>query len=364
MLARENQNNFLISEEDKDVENAKNCLLSKGKSTPELDFHNLIMYTEKMQKEYQLKMNSMTQKELFKEARKEGILKGYSVSQKNSTNLTSDFGDKLWNKDEQSGGKNWNKDINTTGKTWAKDKNYNAKKFVPFKRRGDIERGSIRQNERIFAGISNIGSVNRGVRHLVGALSVSNKRSLKLPPGISKLTRCCCETTIHPFMWQCPVFKTLSLQQKINIVKKDGLCRNCLMKHQKECTFRNQHRCPTQGNKFEDQHNQMLCPTAKDKRSIATISIEEQCTIDHPNLMDVLTLCNIVDLDPAELFGRMQGEFEDATVEGSLTDDKSVDSSVDETDSENDSDTDGRLGSSVGALTIVNNMGNSVQPDA
>ena len=103
MLARENQDNFLISEEDKDVENAKNCLLSKGKSTPELDFHNLIMYTEKMQKEYQIKMNSMTQKELFKEARKEGILKGYSVSLKNSTNLTSYLWKKMKSLVEKSG---------------------------------------------------------------------------------------------------------------------------------------------------------------------------------------------------------------------------------------------------------------------
>ena len=64
MLFKEDQENFLISEEDKDVENAKNCLLSRGKSTPELDFHNLIEFMEQIQKEYQVKMNGMTPKEL------------------------------------------------------------------------------------------------------------------------------------------------------------------------------------------------------------------------------------------------------------------------------------------------------------
>ena len=48
---------------------------------------------------------------------------------------------------------------------------------VPFQGRGNGERGSIRKNKKTFAGISNIGSINRGIRHLVGALSVSNNNN-------------------------------------------------------------------------------------------------------------------------------------------------------------------------------------------
>ena len=39
---------------------------------------------------------------------------------------------------------------------------------------------------------STIGAVEKGIRHLVGTLSISNKKSLRLLEGVVKLTKCLC----------------------------------------------------------------------------------------------------------------------------------------------------------------------------
>ena len=80
-------------------------------------------------------------------------------------------------------------------------------------------------------------------------------------------------------------------------------------KHKKVCTFKNQHRCQTQGSSQEDLHNQLLCPQEKEKRSVAAITID--CDTTEPELLDVLTILDMCGLEPNELFSRVEGDIDD-----------------------------------------------------
>ncbi|KAL7290412.1 hypothetical protein TKK_0016102 [Trichogramma kaykai] len=59
-----------------------------------------------------------------------------------------------------------------------------------------------------------------------------------------------CNKDKHP-LYRCSVFRHANLQQRWEIVKKAGVCRNCLVKHEGECTY---FRCK----KCSDFHNALL----------------------------------------------------------------------------------------------------------
>lgn len=59
-----------------------------------------------------------------------------------------------------------------------------------------------------------------------------------------------CNKDKHP-LYRCSVFRHANLQQRWEIVKKAGVCRNCLVKHESECKY---FRCK----KCSDFHNALL----------------------------------------------------------------------------------------------------------
>ena len=78
--------------------------------------------------------------------------------------------------------------------------------------------------------ISTIGSIISGIHHLVGSLNITNKISLHLPVGVTKLENCLCPVVNHSFLFSCPEFKKLSQSQKMKVVKNNKVCKNCLIK--------------------------------------------------------------------------------------------------------------------------------------
>ena len=99
--------------------------------------------------------------------------------------------------------------------TFSGSKSFGKNKFIPYNKRNREDRKKIRNNSEILKTKSTIGAVDRGIRHLVGTLSISNKKSLRFPEGVVKLTKCLCLVVIHPFIFLCPNFRKLTQAKKI-----------------------------------------------------------------------------------------------------------------------------------------------------
>ena len=104
------------------------------------------------------------------------------------------------------------------------------------------------------------------------------------------------------------------------VTKKLNVCTNCLIKHRKgHCTFRNIHHCPTQPTDPKEFHNGLLCPISKSDSSVAALHFYDDAdNIEDPTKNNALSLCEIVNLEPKELFECMPGNWEDDE-EGDIT---------------------------------------------
>ena len=141
----------------------------------------------------------------------------------------------------------------------------------------------------------------------MGSLSVSNRKSLGLPDKVFELKNRCCDRG-HKFIYQCGKFKNLSQSSKLNFLKLNRLCENYLLRHDSACRFSNRHTC-VQQNK-DKLHNALIFPDRSSSSIIGAITIVED--ISEPSLLDVVTICEELEVDFHDLYESMtEADIED-----------------------------------------------------
>ena len=106
---------------------------------------------------------------------------------------------------------------------------------------GDSKKQAARNKSR-FGDNSMMKDTPKNFRKTFVAIWVAIKKALKIPDGTSKLKTCACRDTMHIFLFSCPTFRGLSLEDKNVLVNAIGVCKSCLINHSKDaCTFKNSH---------------------------------------------------------------------------------------------------------------------------
>ena len=75
----------LIKDGDKDVENTKLAVVTRGNTDPEGDFNCLVEFVTSIQSQYQNRISSLSLAQLHDEARRESSLKGHIQTKYNTT---------------------------------------------------------------------------------------------------------------------------------------------------------------------------------------------------------------------------------------------------------------------------------------
>ena len=145
-----------------------------------------------------------------------------------------------------------------------------------------------------------LGAASTARKRFMGSFSVSNRKSLGLPDKVFELKNCCCDHK-HKFIYQCPEFRNLSQSSKLNFVKLNKLCNNCLLRHDSPCKFTNRHTCEQQNK--DRLHNALICPDRSFSTVVGAITVVDE--ISEPNLLDVVTICEELEVDFFDLYESM-----------------------------------------------------------
>ena len=62
-------------------------------------------------------------------------------------------------------------------------------KFIPYKKISKEDKMKAKKNEKYLSGMSYIASMSRGIKYIIGILSIFNNKALRLPKGVSKLSK-------------------------------------------------------------------------------------------------------------------------------------------------------------------------------